>query len=95
MSLSEPIYQMLEPCISVADSAHQDSFPNERLKATFVDVAGDQPSIHSVQDVAHGELTYCYLREKKIEHKTLFTRGGHNWMNARHSLAETLQLYFK
>jgi len=36
-----------------------------------------------------------YLKEKKIEHRTLITEGGHTWMNARHYLIDTLQLYFK
>ncbi len=36
-----------------------------------------------------------YLKEKKIEHQSFVTDGGHTWMNARHYLTETLQLYFK
>jgi len=36
-----------------------------------------------------------FLKEKKIEHKSLVTDGGHTWMNARHYLTETLQLFFK
>ena len=36
-----------------------------------------------------------YLKRKKIEHRFLVTEGGHTWMNARHYLTETLQLYFK
>ncbi len=36
-----------------------------------------------------------YLKEKKLVHQSLITEGGHTWMNARHYLAETLQLYFK
>ena len=36
-----------------------------------------------------------FLKEKKIEHKSLVTDGGHTWMNARLYLTETLQLYFK
>jgi enterochelin esterase-like enzyme len=36
-----------------------------------------------------------FLRDKQIHHQTLITEGGHTWMNARHYLAETLQLYFK
>lgn len=36
-----------------------------------------------------------YLKHKKIDHRSLITDGGHTWMNARHYLAETLQLYFK
>ncbi len=35
------------------------------------------------------------LAARKIEHRKLITEGGHTWMNARHFLAETLQLYFK
>jgi enterochelin esterase family protein len=36
-----------------------------------------------------------YLKEKKLAHQSLVTEGGHTWMNARHYLAETLQLFFK
>jgi enterochelin esterase-like enzyme len=35
------------------------------------------------------------LKEKKIEQKNLITTGGHTWMNARHYLTETVQLFFK
>jgi enterochelin esterase-like enzyme len=35
------------------------------------------------------------MKEKKIVQKNLITSGGHTWMNARHYLAETVQLYFK
>ena len=36
-----------------------------------------------------------FLKQKNIKHSSLITEGGHTWMNARHYLAETLQLYFK
>ena len=36
-----------------------------------------------------------FLTEKKIQHVELITEGGHTWMNARHYLTDTLQLYFK
>ncbi len=36
-----------------------------------------------------------FLKEKGLVHQSLVTEGGHTWMNARHYLAETLQLYFK
>lgn len=35
------------------------------------------------------------MKEKKITHKSLITGGGHTWMNSRHYLSETMQLYFK
>lgn len=37
----------------------------------------------------------AYLKTKDIPHQSLVTEGGHTWMNARHYLAETLQLFFK
>ncbi len=37
----------------------------------------------------------AFLTEKGIAHQSLITEGGHTWMNARHYLAETLQLYFQ
>ena len=36
-----------------------------------------------------------YLKEKHIEHKSLVTGEGHTWMNARHYLSETVQMYWK
>lgn len=36
-----------------------------------------------------------YLKTKGIVYKSIETQGGHTWMNARHYLGETLQLYFK
>lgn len=36
-----------------------------------------------------------YLKGKGLSHTALVTEGGHTWMNARHYLAETLQLYFQ
>lgn len=36
-----------------------------------------------------------FLKEKGISHQSLVTDGGHTWMNARHYLIETLQLFFK
>ena len=37
----------------------------------------------------------AYLNSKSIQHRSLVTEGGHTWMNARHYLAETAQLFFK
>lgn len=36
-----------------------------------------------------------FLTDRKIQHVELITEGGHTWMNARHYLAETLQLFFR
>jgi enterochelin esterase-like enzyme len=62
---------------------------NQQLKLLWLGV-GSEDFLYQ-QAVTFDE----FLKEKKIEHKSLVTDGGHTWMNARHYLAETLQLYFK
>jgi len=62
---------------------------NKKLKLLWCGV-GSNDMLHT-QAVAFMD----YLNAKKIEHKSLLTRGAHTWMNARLYLAETAQLYFK
>lgn len=44
--------------VTVMDPANVDFFPNERFKASLVDVPGDTPLIHAMRDVPHGAVTY-------------------------------------
>lgn len=46
--------------ITVMDPANVDFFPNERFKASLVDVPGDTSLIHSLRNVPHGTMTYEY-----------------------------------
>ena len=46
--------------VSVMDPANVAFFPNERFKASLVDVPGDKPLIHAIRDVPHGIVTYEY-----------------------------------
>ena len=46
--------------ITVMDPANVDFFPNERFKASLVDVPGDSYLAHSLRDVPHGTITYEY-----------------------------------
>lgn len=46
--------------VTVMDPANVAYFPNERFKASLVDVPGDKPLIHAMQDVPHGNVTYEY-----------------------------------
>jgi enterochelin esterase family protein len=62
---------------------------NQQIELLWLGV-GNEDFLYS-QAVAFDVL----LKERKIEHKSLVTGGGHTWMNARHYLAETLQLFFK
>lgn len=60
-------YNFVIDGIGVADSANQDLFPNERFKPSLVDVPGDQPSLHSVQNVPHGEMSYHFYESKTLK----------------------------
>ena len=46
--------------ITVMDPANVDFFPNERFKASLVDVPADTPLVHSLRNVPHGTVTYEY-----------------------------------
>ncbi|WP_408641794.1 alpha/beta hydrolase-fold protein [Spirosoma rhododendri] len=46
--------------ITVMDPANVAFFPNERFKASLVDIPGDTPLIHSLKDVPHGSVSYEY-----------------------------------
>jgi enterochelin esterase-like enzyme len=59
-------YSFIVDGVSVADPSNANIFPNERFKSSLVDIPGDAPSAYSVQDVPHGELTYCYYNSKAI-----------------------------
>lgn len=46
--------------VTVMDPANEDYFPNERFKASLVDVPGFTPLIHAMRDVPHGSVNYEY-----------------------------------
>lgn len=46
--------------VTVMDPANVAFFPNERFKASLVDVQGEPPLIHAMRDVPHGAITYEY-----------------------------------
>lgn len=52
--------------LGVADPANPDQFPNERFKASLLDVPGETPSLHAVQPEPHGELTYCFYESTTL-----------------------------
>src|SRR5574339_860199 len=49
-----------------ADPNNTYVFANERFKRSIVDVPGDQPLIHSLQNVPHGKITYCYYKSSTL-----------------------------
>jgi enterochelin esterase-like enzyme len=69
--------------------AEKPEMTDEQLKLLWLGV-GTEDFLYK-QAVTFEEM----LTAKKINHQKLITGGGHTWMNARHYLAETVQLYFK
>jgi len=53
-------YNFVVDGIGVMDPANEDYFPNERFKASLVDVTGFTPTIHAMRDVPHGSVNYEY-----------------------------------
>lgn len=60
-------YNFVIDGMGVADPANPDLFPNERFKSSLVDIPGDKPSLHSIQDVPHGELTYAFYPSTTLQ----------------------------
>ncbi|MBU1820103.1 MAG: esterase, partial [Bacteroidetes bacterium] len=46
--------------VTTMDPANVAFFPNERFKASLVDVPGDTPLIHAMREVPHGSVNYEY-----------------------------------
>jgi len=53
-------YSFVVDGVTVMDPANEDYFPNERFKASLVDVPGFTPTIHAMRDVPHGSVNYEY-----------------------------------
>jgi enterochelin esterase family protein len=53
-------YNFVVDGINVMDPANEEYFPNERFKASLVDVPGFTPTIHAMRDVPHGSVNYEY-----------------------------------
>jgi enterochelin esterase-like enzyme len=53
-------YSFIVDGITVMDPANVAFFPNERFKASLVDVPADTPLVHAIKDVPHGAVTYEY-----------------------------------
>jgi len=66
--------------VTVMDPANVAFFPNERFKASLVDIPGNTPLVHAMQDVPHGTVTYEYY--PSVEGSTgslvVYTPPGYN-----------------
>jgi len=52
--------------VQIADPNNTLIFANERFKNSLVDVPGNQPLIHSLQNVPHGKISYRYYNSKTL-----------------------------
>jgi enterochelin esterase-like enzyme len=51
-------YSLWVDSVQIADPNNTLIFANERFKRSIVDIPGDQPLIHSLQNVPHGKIAY-------------------------------------
>lgn len=59
-------YSFMVDSVQIADPSNTYIFANERFKRSIVDVPGDQPLIHSLQNVAHGKISYRYYKSTTL-----------------------------
>lgn len=52
--------------ISVADPNNTFIFANERFKRSLVEIPGDEPLVHELQNVPHGKVSYCYYKSETL-----------------------------
>lgn len=50
----------------VADPNNTYIFANERFKRSIVDIPGNTPLVHSMQNVPHGKISYRYYKSKTL-----------------------------
>ena len=55
-------YSFWVDSVNVGDPNNTYIFANERFKRSIVDIPGDQPLIHSLQNVPHGKISYVYYK---------------------------------
>ena len=60
-------YNFVVEGVGMADPLNQALFPNERFKPSLVEVPGDQPSLHSVRNVPHGAMSYCFYESRTLK----------------------------
>jgi enterochelin esterase family protein len=74
-------YSFWVDSVQVADPNNTYIFANDRFKLSIVDVPGDKPLIHSLQNVPHGKVSYCYYKSTTLgTTRTLlvYTPPGYN-----------------
>jgi len=59
-------YSFMVDSVETADPNNTYIFANERFKRSIVDIPGDQPLIHSMQNVPHGKISYRFYKSTTL-----------------------------
>ncbi|MBL7749911.1 MAG: hypothetical protein JNN29_00935 [Chitinophagaceae bacterium] len=59
-------YSFVVDSVELADPSNTYVFANERFKRSLLEVPGDQPLVHSLQNVPHGKIDYRYYDSKAL-----------------------------
>jgi enterochelin esterase family protein len=59
-------YNFIVDGVRVADPKNTAIFPNEGFQSSVVEINGDTPLIHSLQNVPHGTLSYRYYNSPEL-----------------------------
>jgi enterochelin esterase-like enzyme len=99
-------YSFIVDGIQVMDPNNVNYFPNERFKNSLVDIQGNPPLIHSLQDVPHGKIAYRYYKSNSlnlIRNMVIYTPPGYE-KNSKtkypvlyliHGMTDTEETWFK
>lgn len=59
-------YSFLVDSVEIADPNNTYIFANERFKRSIVEIPGDAPLVHSLQNVPHGKISYRYYNSTSL-----------------------------
>jgi enterochelin esterase-like enzyme len=78
-------YSFVVDGIQVADPKNSAIFPNEGFQNSVVDITGNTPLVHTLQNVPHGTLAYRYYNSKELGNRpvVIYTPPGYEKEQAK------------
>jgi enterochelin esterase family protein len=78
-------YNFVVDGIQVADPKNSAIFPNEGFQNSLVEITGDKPLVHTMQDVPHGTLAYRHYISKELGNRPviIYTPPGYETNQAK------------
>jgi enterochelin esterase family protein len=74
-------YSFMVDSVELADPNNSYIFANERFKRSIVDIPGNEPLIHALQNVPHGKISYQYYNSTTLattRQLLVYTPPGYN-----------------